>query len=244
MVSEKARRLPSKRKKKRRAPRDSEEIEDPALVLEDPPDDIGLSLEMIGEGAEGLTDKERFRLLKDKVTEKRGIVLVNPMPRGMNPSQLRLQFQIFGDITNMRVNSRPGRRWGKWANLVYTQAWVEFRRRRDAKTVAQALNASPIQASLKKAYRDEMWCIKYLKGFTWEDLLEEDVHKKQYQRHSLREEREKWVRYNKQYVKNYKEYAMDQEARKDPGGWEPIKPPAIKFDPAPPRLVRKHVGSH
>lgn len=69
------------------------------------------------------------------------------------------------------------------------EAWLEFLSRRDAKKVARLLDGQPVSSwaagmghgrgSARKARRQwngDIWCLKYLKGFTWQQLIEEKLY--------------------------------------------------------------------
>lgn len=51
----------------------------------------------------------------------------------------------------------------------FIDGWVEFSRRKDARVCAEAINAQTIGG--RGWYGDDLWNVRYLKGFTWEDLM-------------------------------------------------------------------------
>ena len=55
----------------------------------------------------------------------------------------------------------------------FTEGWVEFEDKEDAKRVAAALNGQPVGGRPRSNHRHDLWCLKYLKGFKWDDLTEE-----------------------------------------------------------------------
>uniref|UniRef100_A0A2M3ZDL0 Putative tbp-binding protein activator of basal transcription n=1 Tax=Anopheles braziliensis TaxID=58242 RepID=A0A2M3ZDL0_9DIPT len=61
---------------------------------------------------------------------------------------------------------------GKRAALNYTEAWVEFNSRREARLLATRLNAQPISTSRKSVFCDILWNMKYLPQYTWVQLSE------------------------------------------------------------------------
>lgn len=52
----------------------------------------------------------------------------------------------------------------------FTEGWVEFEDKKVAKSVASALNATPIGG--KGFHKFDLWNLKYLKGFKWSHLHE------------------------------------------------------------------------
>jgi len=53
---------------------------------------------------------------------------------------------------------------------------VEFADKKTAKRVARALNCQQIGGKRRSRYYDEIWNMKYLKGFKWSNLSEKIVH--------------------------------------------------------------------
>lgn len=54
----------------------------------------------------------------------------------------------------------------------YVEGWVEFAEKRDAKLVAERVNGTLVGGKKRNFYHDDMWTIKYLKGFKWRHLTE------------------------------------------------------------------------
>ena len=55
----------------------------------------------------------------------------------------------------------------------FTEGWVEFESKADAKAVAAALNGQPIGGPPRATHRHDLWTLRYLPGFRWEHLTEE-----------------------------------------------------------------------
>jgi len=55
----------------------------------------------------------------------------------------------------------------------FTEGWIEFEDKRDAKLVVTALNGQPIGGRPRSTHRHDLWCLKYLPRFSWDDLTEE-----------------------------------------------------------------------
>jgi hypothetical protein len=58
-------------------------------------------------------------------------------------------------------------------NKRFVEGWVEFESKAAAKSVAAALNGSPIGGPPRSAHRHDLWTLKYLPGFSWDHLTEE-----------------------------------------------------------------------
>lgn len=55
----------------------------------------------------------------------------------------------------------------------FTEGWIEFEDKKDAKMVAQLLNGEPMGGKKRSAHYYDLWCIKYLPKFKWDHLTEE-----------------------------------------------------------------------
>lgn len=55
----------------------------------------------------------------------------------------------------------------------FTEGWVEFEDKGDAKRVAASLNGQPMGGRRRSAHYYDLWTIKYLPKFKWDHLTEE-----------------------------------------------------------------------
>ena len=62
----------------------------------------------------------------------------------------------------------------------FTEGWVEFSDKSVAKRIAGSLNSKPVGGKKRhNFYHDDLWCMRYLSRFTWNDLIEHRVYQKQ-----------------------------------------------------------------
>ena len=54
----------------------------------------------------------------------------------------------------------------------FTEAWVEFDKKKIAKRVAESLNNKPIGGKKSDFFASDLWNIRYLHKFKWSDLTE------------------------------------------------------------------------
>lgn len=93
----------------------------------------------------------------------------------MKPPTLRRLLSPHGTILRIFLTPEPHSTYLKRRSLggnkkrSFIDGWVEFSRRKDAKICAEALNAATIGG--RGWYGDDVWNIRYLKKFTWEDLM-------------------------------------------------------------------------
>ena len=127
-----------------------------------------------------------------------GIVYLSRIPPFMQPQKVKLLLSQFGTIGRVYLQPegtcifaslvcayylnvasvedalihkrRQKFRGNKKRN--YTEGWVEFLDKRIAKSVALALNNTPIGGKKRSYYYDDLWNMKYLSKFKWTHLTE------------------------------------------------------------------------
>ncbi|SCA48456.1 small subunit rRNA processing protein, putative [Plasmodium ovale] len=130
-----------------------------------------------------ITD-ERFQFndsLWEKVKKdesKRGIVYLSNIPIGLNVSKIREIFSKYGPIDKIHLNKAKDEemniivRKKKKKKGKYEDGYVEFVSKKDAIRIEKLLNNQMIGGKKRKnILRENFWHIKYLKSFTWNDLI-------------------------------------------------------------------------
>jgi ESF2/ABP1 family protein len=110
-----------------------------------------------------------------KKTPKPGVVYLSRLPPYLKPSTLRtlLVRRGFEPITRVFLTpaaNAPSKRSNR--RPTYTDGWIEFASRRTARLCAETLNATIVGGKKGGWYHDDVWNIKFLRGFGWEDLME------------------------------------------------------------------------
>lgn len=101
--------------------------------------------------------------------EKRGIVYLSYIPPGLNVSVIRQIFSQFGDVERIylepdkSVKSQKNHNNKKKHKVNYIEGWVEFRKKKIAKKIAEMLNGTQIGGKRRTRFHDCIWSIKYLK---------------------------------------------------------------------------------
>ena len=85
----------------------------------------------------------------------------------------------------------------------YKEGWIEFEDKLYAKLAEYQLNGKPIGGNKKCIYRDELWNLKYLHKFKWNDLVESMTMEKKIQEKKLKMEIAQSKRENDFIIKNY-----------------------------------------
>lgn len=122
-------------------------------------------------------------LLKKPKKNKTGVIYFSSLPPYLKPSALKslLTQRGFGPITKVFLTPYvppSSRHTGaappkKNRRRMYTDGWVEFASKRTAKICAQTLNATIVGGKKGGWYHDDIWNMKYLRGFKWADLMEQ-----------------------------------------------------------------------
>lgn len=111
--------------------------------------------------------------------KKSGVVYLSRIPPFMKPQKLRSLLETYGKINRIflapqdpLVHQRRVRAGGNRKKM-YTEGWVEFVKKKDAKSVCELLNAQTIGGKKGTYYRDDLWSLKYLRGFKWHHLTDQ-----------------------------------------------------------------------
>ena len=84
----------------------------------------------------------------------------------------------------------------------FTDGWVEFVSKREAKIAAETLNGNIIGGKKGNFYHDDLWNMKYLKGFKWSHLTEQIANENAERAARMREEVRKTRKENKAFVED------------------------------------------
>lgn len=136
---------------------------------------------------------------KDKKDEKKpkhkfGIIYLTQIPPGRNYTRLRDIFSTYGEVGNIflvpdkAANDRLEKR-GKPFKC-YAEGFVEFKKKKVAKMVAELLNGQPVDKS-KNGVKGFIWDIRYLHRVKWHHLMAKMKHAKALEEQRVRFETEK-----------------------------------------------------
>ncbi|XP_021724385.1 pre-rRNA-processing protein ESF2-like isoform X1 [Chenopodium quinoa] len=128
-------------------------------------------------------EKRRKRLLKEtEKADKRGVCYLSRIPPKMDPLKLRQILSAYGEI--QRIYLAPEnpeaqmrrKRSGGFRGLEFSEGWVEFADKHIAKKVANMLNGEQMGGKKRSQFFYDIWNIKYLSKFKWDDLTEETTY--------------------------------------------------------------------
>lgn len=146
---------------------------------------------------------------------KTGILYLSRIPPFMKPSTLRSLLTPHGTISRIFLTPEPPKshsarvRAGGNKKRSFTDGWVEFARKRDAKGCAAALNARTLGEGRRGGwYKDDVWNMKYLKGFKWHHLTAQIAGENAEREARLRTEIRRTGAENKAFVANVERAKM------------------------------------
>lgn len=144
----------------------------------------------------------------EKAIQKSGVVYLSRIPPFMKPAKLRSLLEPYGTINRIflapedpTAHARRVKAGGN-KKKSYTEGWVEFLRKKEAKAVCELLNARTIGGKKGSYYRDDIWNLLYLKGFKWNNLTEQISTENAERASRMRAEISKTSRENKEFVRN------------------------------------------
>lgn len=159
------------------------------------------------------TKKKKIRKLKLSATEdfnaklqKRGIVYLARVPPRMGPVKVKTLLSDFGPITRIylaeedKTIRKKRRKAGGSGGKRYTEGWVEFESKKVAKLVGESLNMTRVANQKGSIHYDDLWNIKYLKGFKWSHLTEKVAYERRVREQKLRVEMMEVRRENALYM--------------------------------------------
>ncbi|PSS16745.1 hypothetical protein M430DRAFT_103403 [Amorphotheca resinae ATCC 22711] len=154
--------------------------------------------------------------------KRSGVVYLSRIPPFMKPTKLRSLLEPYGAINRIFLSPEDpasyARRVRNGGNKKrsFTDGWVEFVNKKDAKRACELLNARIIGGKKGTYYHDDVWNLLYLKGFKWHNLTEQIAAENAERASRMRAEISKTTKENKHFVQNVERAKMleGMEAKK------------------------------
>ncbi|CAH8268829.1 unnamed protein product [Arabidopsis lyrata] len=128
--------------------------------------------------------KLKEKLLKEaSKADNRGVCYLSRIPPHMDHVRLRHILAQFGELGRIYLAPEDSeaqvhrKRAGGFRGQRFSEGWVEFAKKSVAKRVADMLNGEQIGGKKKSSVYYDIWNIKYLTKFKWDDLTEEIAYK-------------------------------------------------------------------
>ncbi|KAL5627871.1 hypothetical protein BROUX41_002619 [Berkeleyomyces rouxiae] len=150
----------------------------------------------------------------EEAIRKSGVLYISRIPPFMKPHKLRTLLEPYGAINRTflmpedpTAHARRVRGGGNKKRL-FTEGWVEFVSKKDAKRAHALLNARTIGGKKGSYYRDDVWSLVYLSGFKWRDLMGQIAAENAERASRMQAEIAKAARENKDFVRNVERAKM------------------------------------
>lgn len=124
--------------------------------------------------------------------ENRGVIYLSSIPMMMRPDKVKHLLSQYGEITRMHIEEEDAAarkkrlRNGGNKKKRYVEGWVEFKSKKIAKEIAAYLNGNSVGGKKRNFFYDDVWNMKYLKGFKWYHLTEKREYERNVRREKLR----------------------------------------------------------
>ncbi|KAK3697548.1 S-adenosylmethionine-dependent methyltransferase [Vermiconidia calcicola] len=136
-----------------------------------------------------------------KAAQRSGVVYISRVPPFMKPQTLRHFLaphaskgigRVFLTPEDHAAHTRRVKSGGN-KKKSFTDGWVEFVSKREAKIAAETLNGNIIGGKKGNFYHDDLWNMKYLKGFKWSHLTEQIANENAERAARMREEMDRAI---------------------------------------------------
>lgn len=222
-----------------------EEGDDQDQVAEEDEDDAEDLLEQDYEASTAATGRNAPKsvLRAEKAARKSGVVYISRVPPFMKPHTLKHFLEEHAPKGLGRIFLTPEdhtrylqrKKSGGNKKKSFTDGWVEFVSKNDAKAAASILNGNIMGGKKGNYYHDDLWNMKYLKGFKWSHLTEQIAAENAEREARLREEIRRTRKENKAFVEDIERgkalEGMDSK-RKAKGSETSTKRPEREFKQA------------
>lgn len=154
--------------------------------------------------------------------ERAGVVYLSRIPPYMQPQKLRFMLEQYGETRRLFLTpedaaiARKRKKMTNKSRKHFTEGWVEFADKKIAKAVASTLNNTSIGGKKAGFYHDDVWNIKYLKGFKWTHLTEQISYDKAVREQKVRNEMSQAKKEEEFYLERVKQgQAIQAMEKKD-----------------------------
>ncbi|KAJ3579163.1 hypothetical protein NPX13_g1400 [Xylaria arbuscula] len=151
-------------------------------------------------------------MASEKAVKRSGVIYISRIPPFMKPGTVRTIFEKFGKINRVYLAPEDAQvrarrlQQGQNRKKNFNEGWLEYMKKSDAKAAVDTLNGTTLAAvgMAKKGsyYRDDIWSLRYLKGFKWHNLTEQIAAETAERQSRMRAEISKSTKENKEFVRN------------------------------------------
>lgn len=170
---------------------DDDDVDDRFAATFEEDDDGGTDDEKNGNGSEKVAAVVKPKTLDAAALERvrkdharRGVVFLGTIPPFMKPTKLRQLLNEYGETDRMYLAPEDPairakrKKFGGNTGKKFVEGWVEFRNKKDAKKAAEMLHGRQVGGKRRSAHYYDLWNIRYLPKFKWDNLTEEMEYQK------------------------------------------------------------------
>ncbi|GAA6036030.1 hypothetical protein JCM8097_006573 [Rhodosporidiobolus ruineniae] len=120
---------------------------------------------------------------KGKKIKTPGLVYLSRIPPGMGPGKVKHLLGQFGEVGRIYLAradagkeisaAKRAKQRERHQSHNFKEGWVEFLDKRVARSVAEMLNAQTIGGKKSERWHDDIWTMRYLPRFRWDQLSEQ-----------------------------------------------------------------------
>jgi ESF2/ABP1 family protein len=181
-----------------------------------------------------ITAKEKAKAAKKLANaqakaQKTGVIYISRVPPFMKPHTLKNLLKPYAPsgldrifLTPEEATAHKSRvKSGGNKKKQFLDGWIEFVSKKEAKLAAEALNGKNIGGKKGNYYYDDVWNLKYLKGFKWRHLTEQIANENAEREARLRAETVRERKEAKEFLRNVEKAKMldgMEKKRKAKGG--------------------------
>ena len=144
----------------------------------------------------------------EKAAKRSGVIYISRVPPFMKPHTLKHFLEPHAPKGIGRIFLTPEdhsaylkrKKSGGNKKKSFTDGWVEFVSKKEAKNAASFLNGNIIGGKKGGYYHDDLWNIKYLNGFKWSHLTEQIAAENAEREARMREEIRRTKKENKAFL--------------------------------------------
>lgn len=158
-----------------------------------------------------------------KKNRGKGVVYLARIPPLMTARELRQLLTPIGEIGRVWVeepdvvtkdNTLSNKKKNQMLRKLPKEAWVEFVRAKKAYKAAKLLHCTAIGSG---RFKEDLWTIKYLKDFTWSDLVNQHLHRKKMKEQRLRQNISRAQQEASSFLKNRdRQQSIENKKRRRP----------------------------
>lgn len=157
---------------------------------------------------------------EQKKIKKTGVCYLSSIPPYMKPVKLRSVLSRFGKLDRIFLKPEDDAtykkrvKYGGNKKRKYTEGWVEFVNKREAKLCAETMNGNILGGKKSSYYHDDIINIKYLSGFKWLDLTQQIARENEIRQAKLSMEISQQQKLNKTFVNNVERFKLHERKEK------------------------------